>query len=118
MDTQKHLKTAEIVANLLDNKFNIFGMKFGLNALLDLIPEIGDVISLVLSLYLVWLGIRMNIPRAKIAQMYFNILVNFFIGLIPVIGDVAYIFNKANLKNLQILKKHAESQIVEGKIVQ
>ena len=117
MNFESHLKAAELFANLLDNRFSILGVKFGLNAVLDLIPEFGDFIALFLSLYLVWLGLRMKLPQIKIIQMLINILFNFLIGLIPIVGDAAYIFNKANLRNLRILKQHAQNQVIEGEVV-
>lgn len=102
----RHLQTAEAFANLLDNQFSVFGIRFGANAVLDLVPEVGDFIAAMLSLYLIWIAVQMKVPFYRIAQMLFNIGLNFVIGLIPIIGDAAYIFRKANMKNLAILQKY------------
>ncbi len=114
---EKHLKTASLVANLLDNSFNFFGRRFGLNGLLGLIPGAGDVITTGLSLYIVWIGVKMQLPVNKLAEMVGNVAINFFIGLIPVLGDAVDFFHKANLKNLHILQDYAEQDFVEGDIV-
>ena len=55
---ENHLKTATLVANLLDNSFSFFGRRFGLNGILGLVPGAGDIITTALSLYIVWIGIQ------------------------------------------------------------
>ena len=114
---RSHLKTAEALASLLDNKFTIFGISFGLDPILDLVPWLGDVVGLFLSLYLIWIGIKMRIPREAIVQMVKNVIVDFVIGLIPFIGFFGDIFYKANIRNLKILKTYNDSKIIEGEIV-
>ncbi|MGH7203471.1 MAG: DUF4112 domain-containing protein [Candidatus Levyibacteriota bacterium] len=115
---ENHLKAATVLTTLLDNQFNLFGQRVGLNSLIDLIPGFGDAAAAILSLYLVWIAIEMQLPRIKIAQMLWNILVNFLIGLIPVLGDAVYIFRKANVKNLKILQDYAKKHSGEGRVIQ
>ena len=102
----KYLKTASFIAGLLDSQFSLYGIRFGLSTILDLIPQVGDFINVVMATYLIWLGLKMKIPPARILQMTFNVLINFMIGSIPVFGGVVYLVRKANLKNLEILKKY------------
>ena len=101
-----HLKSAEYIANLLDNQFSVLGVRLGINGVIGLIPEIGDAIVAFLSLYLIFVAINLKLPGIRIAQMLWNIAVVFLIGLIPIAGDLYYIRNKANLKNLNIIKSH------------
>lgn len=103
---ENHLKTAEILANALDNSFSVGGYRFGLSVLIDLIPVVGDTIDLILASYLVWIAIKLRVPVFKLFQMGWNILFNYLIGLIPIIGDAAYILRRANMKNLEIIKRH------------
>ena len=114
---ENHLKVASFVANLLDNKYHFLGLRFGMNGVLGLIPGIGDVITGLLSLYLVWIGIKMRIPLSALSEMLSNVISNFLIGLIPVVGDFVDFFHKGNLKNLKILKEYAERAVVEGEVV-
>jgi len=115
---ENHLKAASVIANLLDNQFEIFGRRFGLNGLIGLIPEVGDIIVLVFSMYIVWIGVAMGLPVNKIAQMIWNVLIDFFIGLVPVVGDYFDFFRKANMKNLNILHQYSrEHKIIEGVVV-
>jgi hypothetical protein len=107
---------ASLLANILDNSFNLFGFRFGVSAVIDLIPGLGDILDALLSCYIVWLAIQMHIPKTKIVQIVWNILFSFLIGLIPLLGDVAYIFYKPNLRNITILKRY-ENNIIEGTMV-
>jgi hypothetical protein len=113
-----HLKAATVFSYLLDNQFNLFGVRFGISTLIDLIPGFGDVAAALLSLYLVWIAIEMEVPRLKILQMIVNILINFVIGLVPVVGDLAYIFRKANMKNLKIIKDYSKNRVYVGEVIQ
>lgn len=103
----KHLKTASFLANLLDSRFNFLGIRFGIDPLLGLVPGLGDLVSLILSLYLIWIGINLKIPPLEILRMVLNIAVDFLVGLIPVAGDIGDIVFKANIRNLKILQKYA-----------
>lgn len=113
-----YLHAAEELANFLDGKFKFFKFRFGMNGVLGLVPVIGDFLASFLSLYLVWIGIRMHFPATAISQMLANIMTNFIIGLVPVIGDFADFFNHANLKNLKILKQYAKGDVIEGEMVE
>ena len=113
-----HLKAATILAHALDNQFNFFGRKFGLNGVIGLIPVVGDGLAAFLSFYLVWVGLQMNLPGLKITEMVANILINFLVGLIPILGDAVYFLRKPNLKNLKILKEYAKKRSQEGEVIQ
>jgi len=113
-----HLKIARALADLLDNKFEVLGFHFGLDPLIDLVPIVGDLITTALSLYLVWIGIKMKLPPDKISQMIANIVFDFLLDFIPVIGQAADFVWKSNLKNMEILENYAKNgQIYEGQVV-
>jgi len=114
MKNQLHI--ASLLTNILDNQFNLFGFRFGVSAVIDLIPGLGDILDALLSFYIVWLTIQMHIPKTKTVEMIWNILFSFLIGLIPLVGDTAYIFYKPNLRNLKILKSF-DNTILEGTFV-
>lgn len=115
---EAHLRSATLLANLLDNQFNFFGIRFGLNGVLGLIPGAGDIITTALSAYIVWIGMQMHLPASKLAEMIGNVAINFFVGLVPIVGDAVDFFHKANLKNLRILHEHAKQGVVEGEILE
>src|SRR5471030_3283387 len=113
---ENQLYIASLLANVLDNKFNVFGFRFGVSAVIDLIPGLGDILDALLSFYIVWIAIQIHIPKTKIAQMIWNIIFSFLIGLIPLAGDAVYVFYKPNLRNLKILKNF-DNTILEGTFV-
>jgi len=113
---KNQIYVASLVSNILDNQFNLFGFRFGVSAIIDLFPGLGDILDALLSCYIVWVAIQTHIPKTKIAQMVWNILFSFFIGLIPVLGDAAYIFYKPNSRNLIILKRY-ENTIIKSTLV-
>ena len=114
-----HLNTARTIADLLDNKFNFMGFKFGLDPIIGLIPGIGDVFPVVLGAYMVWIGIKEKLPGEKIAEMIRNIIIDTVLGIIPVVGDISDFVFRAYHKNLQILEHHAKNipDTYEGEIV-
>lgn len=114
---KSHLKTAERLAALLDDKFSVGGFKFGIDPILNVVPWLGDLIGAVLSCYILWIGVRMSIPKSEIVKMILNILVDFLIGLIPFLGIVGDLFYKANRRNVIILKKYKDRHVIEGEII-
>ena len=108
---------ANILTKALDEQFNLLGIKVGVDPLLDLVPGIGSLVGALLSFYMVWIAWRVEVPDDKITQMIRNIVIDFLIGAVPVVGAFGDIFYKSNRKNLDILKKYAPKNIVEGEIV-
>ncbi len=115
MDRKNLLNSAVFLANIMDEKFNIAGVKFGLDPLLDFIPWLGDVMGLLISFYIIWVGTQLKVPQDKVSQMIGNVMIDFIIGLIPGIGIIGDVFYRANSKNVEILKEFAPN-IVNGKI--
>ncbi len=111
------LKSARLVAKLLDSQFKFGKFSFGIESFLGFIPFIGDALGIFLALYIYRIGHTMGISKAHKAQMLFNIALDFVMGLIPFLGDAFDIFYKANIRNLEILEKHARGKVIEGELV-
>lgn len=112
---EKHYNAAESLTKLLDNQFSVLGFKFGLDPIIGVIPWVGDLLTFALSLYIIWIGHRMNIPQEKLVKMINNTLTDFVLGIIPVVGDVSDFVYKANSKNMKILREHKNLiNVVEG----
>ncbi len=103
----KALLKAQKMANLLDTAVTlpIIPIRVGLDSLIGLIPGAGDAIMLFVSLRIVWLGKSIGMPKALVAQMVKNSAIDFALGFIPLIGDIADIFYKANQKNVRIMER-------------
>ena len=95
-------------ARLMDSQFRIpfTPIRLGVDSLIGLLPGIGDGAAFLMSLYPVFEARKMGAGKGLIVKMLFNILVDFLIGLIPLIGDVFDIGFKANIRNVRLLKEH------------
>lgn len=113
----KKLKSARIVANLLDRQFKIGSVSFGIESFLGFIPFIGDVLGILLALYIYRIGVQAGLPKRHRFRMLFYIFLDFAVGLIPFIGDIFDVAFKANVKNLEILERHMRGKFVEGEII-
>ena len=104
---EKLVRLRQLSENL-DESFTIPGtkIKFGMDALLGLIPGGGDLVSGIFSLYMLRAAIKMTLPKRAIFSMLVNILLDTTIGIIPVAGDIFDIFWKSNKRNLKIIEKH------------
>src|ERR671914_1217454 len=98
----------EALSRLLDSAFLIPGtnQRVGIDALLGLIPGIGDLVSTALASYIIWEARQLGLPRWKVARMIGNVAVDTAIGAIPVAGDAFDLFFKANERNLRIINEH------------
>lgn len=111
-----HLRFATLIEKLMDEQFQIGKFRFGLDPLLGLIPFFGDIITVIFSLYIVWIGMMLKLPKNKIVFMIRNVFLDFLIGLFPAIGDIGDIFYKANKKNLRIIHEHV-GIVIPGEII-
>jgi len=96
-------------ADLLDAAFVVPGtsVRFGLDAVIGLVPGIGDLATPVFTVLLLLTGLRMRVPLAVLVRMALNAGFDALIGIVPVAGDIADIAYKANLRNLALLERHA-----------
>ena len=97
-------------AYYMDEAFTIPGtpIKVGFDALLGLIPGIGDVIGGILSTWIVIGALRHRVPARIIARMVLNIAIDLFFGAVPVAGDVFDFLYEENMKNMRLLEKHRD----------
>jgi len=96
-------------ARIFDSAFRIpgTGITFGIDPILGLIPGLGDVASPVFSLFFLWHGLRLGVPKVVLARMFFNVLIDAAVGAVPVVGDLFDFGWKANAWNLALLERHA-----------
>ena len=107
---EESLTRLDALAILLDSAVRIPGTNVvvGLDALLGLVPVIGDAISGAIASYIIWEARRLGAPRWLIARMAANTTFDTLLGSIPVLGDVFDVAYQSNLKNVALLRRHAE----------
>ena len=111
----RSLAEVEGLAWLLDNSIPVpgtGGRRFGIDAIIGIVPGIGDVVSGVLGLIVVWRGSRMGLPRIVVARMLLNALLDIAIGAIPILGDAFDLWFKASTRNLALMRRHLERPYV------
>jgi hypothetical protein len=93
------------LAWLLDASIPIPGTRFsiGLDALIGLVPFLGDLVGVLLSTYIVGEAARLGASRTVLARMVLNVAVEGFVGLVPLAGDVFDAAWKANQRNVRLL---------------
>ena len=104
-DLQADLARAHKLADFLDNQFSIGGYRFGVDALVGLIPGVGDLIGALAGVYPLVVAQRHGLGKVVQTRMALNLLVEFAIGSIPVVGDVFDFGFKANVRNVRLLDR-------------
>ena len=94
---------------LMDDLFRIpvLGWRFGLDALIGLIPGFGDTATSLVSFYILAAAVRYRVPKVTLARMGMNIALDYVAGSVPLVGDFVDAAWKANHKNIDLLKKRA-----------
>ncbi|MCI0353038.1 MAG: DUF4112 domain-containing protein [Acidobacteriales bacterium] len=94
------------LAGVLDDIFQIPGtrIRFGLDALLGLIPGLGDAISGATSMLIIVAAWRRGLPRITLARMFANVAIDSLLGAMPLFGDLFDVWWKANRMNVNILR--------------
>ena len=102
---------------LMDDLFRVpvLGWRFGLDALIGLIPGFGDTATSLVSFYILAAAVRYRVPKVTLARMGLNIAFDYLAGSIPFIGDLADAAWKSNHKNIDLLKKRATVSAEEAR---
>lgn len=111
----------EMMERLLERSFIIPGTKrgVGLDAIVGLVPVIGDALAAALGAYLIWEARNLGLPKWKLWRMAGNIAFDAAVGAVPVAGDLFDFAFRSNTRNLKIMKRHLdrhhpETRVIEG----
>jgi hypothetical protein len=79
-----------------------------------LIPVIGDTLTLLPQLYLLYEACRTKVGAWTILRMLANIGIDWLVGSIPVVGDIFDVAFRSNLYNARLIAQRIrEKQAVE-----
>lgn len=109
-DPQSVRQRVEVMERLLEHLFVIPGIKrpVGLDAILDLVPVVGDVAAAALGTYIVWEARNLGMSKWAMARMSANVGINWLLGLfsvVPIVGVIPTLLYRSNTYNLRIIKR-------------
>lgn len=109
-------RSLDQLSHLMDGLFRIpgIGWRFGLDALVGLIPGVGDTATTVVSFYVLAAGVRYRVPKVTLLRMGLNIAVDYVCGAIPLVGDLFDAAWKSNQKNIQLIRERATVPAAEA----
>lgn len=103
-------KRVETLEFLLERSFTIPGINrpVGLDAIVGLVPVVGDIITATMGAYIIWEARNLGMPKWKIWRMIGNLGVDTALGAIPIAGDAFDFLFRSNSRNLKIITKHLD----------
>ncbi len=111
----------EALEMLLERSFTIPGVnrKVGLDAIVGLVPVLGDVVTAAMGAYFVWEARNLGMPKWKLWHMAGNLAFDSLLGAVPIAGDLFDFLFRSNTRNLRIVKRHLDkhhpaSQVIDG----
>jgi hypothetical protein len=102
-------KGLDDLSRYLDGLFRVPGTdwRFGLDALIGLVPNVGDTLTSLASFYILFAGVRYGVPKITLLRMALNIGIDYVVGSIPFLGDAFDFFWKSNQKNMNLIRERA-----------
>lgn len=106
---EQRLELIRRVSRLLDSSMVVPGtsIRFGLDPILGLFPGLGDLVSPLFTIGVIWQARDLGIPRVIQLRMIFNVAIDTLVGMVPLAGDLFDFAWKANDMNLALLERHA-----------
>ena len=100
----------EAMERLLERAFVIPGINrpVGLDAIVGLVPVIGDAVATALGAWIVWEARNLGMSKWQLARMSANVGVDFVLGAVPLVGDAADFFFRSNTRNLRIVRRNLD----------
>lgn len=109
-------KSIERLGWLMDDLFRVpvLGWRFGLDAVLGLVPALGDTSTSLVSFYILASAVRYRVPKITILRMGLNIAIDYVVGSLPIVGDLFDAWWKSNQMNVELLKRRATVSAAEA----
>ena len=104
-DQQRRIDRLRALATLMDSQFTVpgIGVRMGWDGIIGLIPGVGDLLTTVVSLYIISEAQKLGVSRWTTLRMVGNLAIDALVGAVPVLGDIFDVAYKANLRNLKLM---------------
>lgn len=105
---------------LLERSFRIPGVNIpiGLDAIIGLVPVLGDIITTAMGAYIVWEARNLGLSKWHLTRMGANVAFDAALGILPVVGDAADFVFRSNTRNLRIIKRHLDKHHPETRVIE
>jgi len=109
---RERIARIDALATLLDTAFILPGtnIRFGLDALIGLVPGIGDIITTAMSLYIVHEARQLGAPGHLVLRMISNVTLDGIVGAVPLVGDAFDVVWRSNRRNMRLLQQWLDRQ--------
>jgi hypothetical protein len=110
-------QSLERLSWLMDDLIRVPGLdwRFGLDALVGLIPGFGDTATSLVSFYILASAVRYRVPKVTLLRMGLNIGIDYLVGSLPLVGDVFDAWWKSNQMNVELLSQRATVSASEAR---
>lgn len=110
-------ESLERLSWLMDDLIRIpgLGWRFGLDAIVGLIPGFGDTATSLVSFYILASAVRYRVPKVTLLRMGLNLGIDYLVGSLPLVGDLFDAWWKSNQKNVALLSKRATVSASEAR---
>lgn len=108
----QRLEALRTASQLLDSAFVVPGTSYriGLDPILGLVPGLGDLVSPLFAIGILWQARDLAIPRVVQFRMIGNVAIDALLGAVPLVGDLFDFAWKANNMNMALLERHAQEE--------
>jgi len=102
---------------LMDDLIRVpgLGWRFGLDAIVGLIPGFGDTATSLVSFYILVAAVRYRVPKVTLLRMGMNIGIDYVVGSFPLVGDLFDAWWKSNQRNVALLSARATVSASEAR---
>lgn len=109
---EQRLDLLRRVSRLLDSAMEVPGtsIRVGLDPILGLFPGLGDLVSPLFTIGMLWQARELGIPRVVQLRMVFNVAIDSLFGMVPILGDLFDVAWRANDRNMVLLDRHAREE--------
>jgi len=107
-ESRDDIRRVQTLARTLDTAIRIPGtrIRFGLDSVVGLVPGAGDLVSSLMSGYIVLASARLGVPPWVVMRMILNLGVDTLVGSVPLVGDLFDVGFRANVRNATLLERH------------
>ena len=104
------LSQLETLTKYMDSQFSFFGYTFGIDGLIGLIPGFGDAAGGLISIMIILRIRSIGVSEEIFNKMLRNIIIDVFVGSVPILGDLFDFGFKVNERNMKLAQSYLITQ--------